>query len=278
MYFLEDQSQLNFEDIDINSFSDSFVPYLYLDGHRSSNTGATDSEKYNSGFKFFLRFGGIMKKFGFKQMVTMVHTSRNCCVRGRVGSIISAIQENFDHSNEYINGSDFKLYGDIESYKTMGFNDFYKFINDINNIKKQSTSFKHHILINYSEEWALNNLKEFSLMPEISSVIRFTKGYVSGGWIPNKMQEATFIYSQIPSVSEYWTDEALTALLQISLKNWLLMKQYIGRKEYENGERDLIHEERDLKLGFSKNKLSINSKMPNRIIAFGIYGPILYEL
>ena len=91
------------------------------------------------------------------------------------------------------------------------------------------------------------------------------------------MKETTFIYSQIPSVSEYWTDEALTALLHIAFENWLSMKQYIGRKEYKNGERDTIHQERDLNLSFDKNKLHINSHMPNRIIAFGIYGPILYE-
>ncbi|MFZ0452823.1 MAG: hypothetical protein WCE54_13645 [Ignavibacteriaceae bacterium] len=275
MQFLKYHS--DFKDIDISNYFDSFVPYLYLDGHRSSNAGFTDSDKYNSGFNFFLRFGQIMQKLGFKQMVTMVHTSRNCCVHGRLDSIINAIQNNFDHTSEYINSSAFKLYGDIESYKKNGYKDFYSFLNKINNKKKKNPSFQHHILINYSEEWALNNLNILKQMPDISSVIRFTKGYVSGGWIPNKMRETTFIYSQIPSVSEYWTDEALTALLYISLKNWSLMNQYIGKKEYKNDEKDLIHNERDLNLGLFKNKLKVKSIMHNRIIAFGIFGPILYE-
>ncbi|MEJ2617910.1 MAG: hypothetical protein P8Z35_23345 [Ignavibacteriaceae bacterium] len=275
MQFLKDQS--DFKDIDLNNYSESFVPYLYLDGHRSSNAGITDSEKYNSGFNFFMRFGQIMRKLGFKQMVTMVHTSRNCYVKGRLDSIIAAIQKNFDHSNEYINTSTFKFYGDIELYKKIGYKDFYRFLTGISNKKKNNSSFKHHILINYSEEWALNNLNMLKQMPDISSVIRFTKGYVSGGWIPNKMRETTFIYSQIPSVSEYWTDEALTTLLYISLKNWSLMNQYIGKKEYKNDEKDLIHKERDLNLGLFKKKLKVNNIMHNRIIAFGIFGPILYE-
>ena len=275
MQYLKNQSE--FKDIDISKYFDSFVPYLYLDGHRSSDSGISDSEKYNSGFNFFLRFGQIMQKLGFKQMVTMVHTSRNCFVNGRLASIIAAIRENFAHSNEYIKASTFKLYGDIDLYKKIGHKDFYRFLTGINNKKKKKASFQHHILINYSEEWALNNLNSLNQMPDISSVIRFTKGYVSGGWIPNKMRETTFIYSQIPSVSEYWTDEALTTLIYISLNNWSLMKQYIGKKEYENGEKDFIHKERDLNLGLFKNKLKIKSAMHNRIIAFGIFGPILYE-
>ena len=275
MYFLKEQS--DFKDIELNHYTESFVPYLYLDGHRSSNAGITDTEKYNSGFNFFLRFGKIMRNLGFKQMVTMVHTSRNCYVKGRLDSIISAIQENFDYSNECIENAIFKLYGDIELYKKIGRKDFYSFLTGINNKKKKNPSFRHHILINYSEEWALNNLNKLKQMPEISSVIRFTKGYVSGGWIPNKMRETTFIYSQLPSVSEYWTDEALTTLLYISLKNWSLTKQYIGKKEYKNDEKELIHKERDLNLGLFRNKLKVKSIMHNRIIAFGIFGPILYE-
>ena len=275
MQFLKNHS--DFKDIEINSYCDSFVPYLYLDGHRSSKAGLTDSEKYSSGFNFFLRFGQIMQKLGFKQMVTMVHTSRNCYVHGRLDSIIKAILENFDHSHEYINSSVFRLYGDIELYKKTGHKDFYSFLSKINKKREKNPSFQHHIMINYSEEWALNNLNMIKQMPDISSVIRFTKGYVSGGWIPNKMRETTFIYSQIPSISEYWTDEALTTLLFISLKNWSLMKQYIGKKEYKNDEKELIHKERDLNLGIFRNKLKIKSVMHNRIIAFGIFGPILYE-
>lgn len=275
MQFLNDQ--LDFKDIELNNYSESFIPYLYLDGHRSSNAGISDSEKYNSGFKFFIRFGQIMQNLGFKQMVTMVHTSRNCDVKGRLDSIIAAIQENFEQSNEFLNGAAFNLYGDIELYKKIGREDFYNFLNGINNKKKKKSSFRHHILINYSEEWALSNLNKLKKMPDISSVIRFTKGYVSGGWIPNKMRETTFIYSQIPSVSQYWTDDALTTLIYISLKNWSLMHKYIGKKEYKNDEKNLIHKERDIKLGLFKNKLKVKSVMHNRIIAFGIFGPILYE-
>ena len=267
-----------FEDVNLERFSDSFIPYLYLDGHRSSNVGSTDIERYNSGFKFFLRFGRIMKELGFKNMVTMVHTSRNCYVKGRLDSIQSAIQRSFNSANGEMESSDFKLYGDVESYRTMGRESFYNFLKEIDNKKERNTDFTHHILINYSENWALNNLEKIDSIPPISSVIRFTKGFVSGGWIPVKMQETTFIYSQIPSVSEFWSDDAIRALVLIALKNWSHMVNYIGKKSYIQGETDLIHNERDLELKLCVNKLNLNTAMHNRIIAFGIDGPVIYEL
>lgn len=223
---------LNTEDFDIKKFPDSFIPYLYLDGHRSSNVADTDIEKYKNGLKFFLRFGELLKELGFKEMVTMVHTARNCCIKNRIEAIQSAIQEGMNFSDKYNYESKFILYGDIEAYKNSGFYNFYNFLKEVENTKK-NTSFTHHILINYSEDWAINNLEKIKLMPEISSVIRFTKGYVSGGWIPYKMQESIFIYSQIPSVSDFWSDEAIKSLISISIENWSVMKQFIGKKSYE---------------------------------------------
>jgi hypothetical protein len=219
-----------------------------------------------------------MKELGFKNMVTMVHTSRNCYVKGRLDSIHTAIQRSFDSSNGEMDASVFKLYGDIESYKTMGREGFYNFLKKIDSKPKNNAALTNHILINYSENWAINNLEKINSIPPVSSVIRFTKGFVSGGWIPIKMQETTFVYSQIPSVSEFWTDEAIKALIFISLKNWSLMVNYIGKKSYEQGETESIHNERDLELKLCVNKLNINTAMNNRIIAFGINGPVLYEL
>jgi hypothetical protein len=266
-----------FEDIIIEQYTNSFVPYLYLDGHRSSSIGDSDAERYNSGFEFFQRFGRIMKQMGFKNMITMVHTSRNCKVKGRLDSIHSAIQQNFNSLN-HNSESNFKLYGDLESYKNMGLENFYNFIKKIESLPPEQNSFTNHILINYSENWALKNLEKLNSIPHVSTVIRFTKGFVSGGWIPQKMQEATFIYSQIPSVSEFWSDEAITILILIALKNWSLMVNNIGKKEYEKGEKELIHNKRDLDLNFYIKKIDINKKMHNRIIAFSVYGPVLYEL
>jgi hypothetical protein len=114
-------------------------------------------------------------------------------------------------------------------------------------------------------------------LPEISTVIRFTKGFVSGGWIPLKMQRATFIYSQIPSSSEFWSDEGILALLLISLKNWITTKDYIGSKSYNKKEKELIHRKRDIDLSYRTIKLNIDSPQSNRLVSFDIEGPVIYE-
>ena len=263
--------------ITLEKYSNSFVPYLYLDGHRSGSNGFSDSEGYKNGYMFFLRFGRILKQLGFKQMVTMVHTQRNFSSKERIGTILKAITNNFDDKNEFIKNSLFKIYGDIDSYKQNGYSDFYKFLLDINNKPSMNQNFTHHILINYSEEWALKNLQKINCIPEISSVIRFTKGFVSGGWIPIKMQTTSFIYSQIPSISEFWSDESITALILISLNIWITTKGFIGTKSYCQNEKEMIHQKRDLELCSDTVKLEIQCPMHNRIIAFGINGPISYE-
>jgi len=267
-----------FENLEIEKYTSSFVPYLYLDGHRSSNSGSSDLEKYSSGFRFFLRFGMMMQQLGFTKMVTMVHTSRNCKDRERIDSIQSAVQKSIDFTDDYVSKSKFQLYGDIESYKSMGNSEFYNYLNEVDNKSPAKPDFIHHILINYSEQWAINNLDRINLIPDISSVIRFTKGFVSGGWIPIKMQKTTFVYSQVPSVSEFWSDDGILALFLISLKNWIATKDFIGTKSYDNEEKELIHKKRDIDLSHNTIKLYLNSPLRNRIISFEVEGPVIYEL
>jgi hypothetical protein len=92
------------------------------------------------------------------------------------------------------------------------------------------------------------------------------------------MQETAFVYSQIPSVSEFWSDEALLSLILITFKNWSLISNYIGKKVYSVTERREIHEKRDMELSSDVIKLKIQSVVHNRIIIFDLHGPVFYEL
>lgn len=256
--------------------SGSFVPYIYLDGHRSSGVSETDVENYKSGVDFFLRFAAIMMELGFKEMVTMVHTKRNKAVEGRVSAIQKAIQEGLDFSHKAVVDSKFKIYGDVDEYLNNGSRKFYDYLTEVIQKTSRNKRFTHHILINYSEEWAISNLATIYNLPKISSVIRFTKGFVSGGWIPLKMQESTFVYSQIPSVSEFWSDDAIAALVIIAFKNWLGVKECIGTKSYALGERENTHQKRDLDLSYNTIQLKISSPLGNRIISFEVEGPVVH--
>jgi hypothetical protein len=208
----------------------------------------------------------------------MIHTKRNKAVEGRIHSIQKAIQEGLDLSNKIVAESKFKIYGDLDEYHTNGSRNFHDYLNDVVDKTSRNKRFTNHILINYSEDWAISNLATIHNIPKISSVIRFTKGFVSGGWIPLKMQETTFVYSQIPSISEFWSDEALLFLILSTFKNWAFMSNYIGKKVYSDSERMEIHEKRDIELKLDSSIVSINSKVHNRIIVFGLHGPVVYEL
>lgn len=267
--------EINEEDLD--RYSNSFVPYLYLDGHRSSCIGENEIDRYKSGFNYFIRFTEILISLGFKQLVSMVHTHRNLQVSGRIEAIKIATQESVISKIDQLNNCNISFYGDLELYKEIGYDDFYEFLTATSR-NSSNCSFHHHILINYSEKWALDNLSSFNQMPNISSAIRFTKGHLSGGWIPLKMQRSTVIYSQIPSVSEFWSDDGILALILITFKNWLSMKNFIGQKSYEGDEKLEIHKARDIDLNFNKLKLVLNPPTPNRIIAFDSTGPIEYEI
>jgi len=270
-----DLLEINKEDLD--KHSSTFVPYLYLDGHRSSCIGENEVDRYKSGFNYFLRFTEILKSLGFKQLVSMVHTHRNFQVGGRIDSVKVATQESIVSNIEQLKSSNINFYGDLELYKENGFNDFYKQLISMSHNSLDSL-FNHHVLINYSEKWALENLNKIDQIPEVSSIIRFTKGHVSGGWIPLKMQETTIIYSQIPSVSEFWSDDGIVTLILIAFTNWMKMKDFIGQKSYIENEREKIHKIRDIDLNYTKIKLLLNSPNTNRIIAFDATGPIEYEI
>lgn len=268
---------LEISEDDIRKYSHTFVPYLYLDGHRSSCIGENEIAQYKSGFNYFLRFTKVLRLLGFNQLVSMVHTHRNFQVGGRIESVKIATQESIVSNIEQLKNTNINYYGNIELYKENGFNDFYKHLKSMAHNSSDSL-FSHHVLINYSEKWALENLSKINQMPEISSVIRFTKGHISGGWIPLKMQESTVIYSQIPSVSEFWSDDGILALILIAFKNWLKMKDFIGQKSYGENEKERIHKVRDIDLRFTKVNIPVNSPNSNRIIAFDSAGPVEYEV
>ncbi len=268
---------LKINEADIKRYSNIFVPYLYLDGHRTSCIGDNVIDQYKSGFEFFIRFADILKVLGFKQLVTMVHTFRNLQVNGRIEAVKTATKESVKLKFDNLTNSNINFYGNLELYKEIGFNDFYDFLKSYS-INSDSNNFHYHILINYSEDWAIENLSKFNRMPNISSIIRFTKGHISGGWIPEKMKKSTFVYSQIPSVSEFWSDEGILALILIAFKNWMIMKDFIGQKLYDRNEKEKIHEKRDIALNFDKMQLSLQSPKQNRIIVFDITGPIEYKI
>ena len=123
----------------------------------------------------------------------------------------------------------------------------------------------------------LDNKEKLQEIPEISTIIRFTKGHLGGVWVPNKANQSNFIYTQNASVSDNWSDEQLIAFCLIALKSHLDVKGVIGGRQYTADERDQIYQEREMNL-FKRDvevpKLGFLSK---RSISFSSVGPLTYE-
>lgn len=270
-------NKLHIRQSDFDSKFPDFVPYLYLDGHRTSGLAKEDSKCYKSGIEFFLRLAGLLRKLNCKEMVTMIYTSRNKAVKDRIKTIQDTIIKNLNLNNNSFKDTRFLIYGNTDS-KIIKNNKFKRILEEAVGLSNTNYVFTHHLLVNYSEDWALRNLNQLNMLPSISAAIRFTKGYLSGGWVPFKMQENIFLYSQIPSVSEYWSDEALLTLILIAFSNWSKMSSFIGKKSYNFPEKKDIHRKRDIDLQIKKVRMKVNSPMSNRIIVFDEHGPIIYEL
>jgi hypothetical protein len=111
---------LDIKHLDIENYTDTFVPYLYLDGHRTSGVSNNNIGRYKSGFNFFKRFTNCLKQLGFNQLVTMVHTTRNLAVKGRIESVQAAIEQSMEASKINFLNSNINMYGNINEYTKLG--------------------------------------------------------------------------------------------------------------------------------------------------------------
>ena len=252
---------------------DNFVPYVYLDGHRSACLDS-DKDGYVEGIKFFFRFAEIAKKKGVKHIVVMIHTERN--QQKRINSVSKAIlRQAVGIGFEGLNFA-FNFYGNLDRYNKS----IIKYAVKLGALSKHigSTTTTIHMMLNYSENWACDNLDKLTDLPEISSVIRFTKGHYSGGWIPLKMQKTTLVYVQNPSVSFLWKNEDISKLIDISFDNWKTISRVVGQSEYSENQKKEIKKQRDDNLFIEYDISSLKQNKTKRIIVFGELGPKICEL
>lgn len=106
--------KLNIKESEFEDKFPAFIPYLYLDGHRTSGLANNDSKCYESGIKFFLRFAEVLKEFKCKEMVTMIYTLRNSAVKNRVLTIQNTIIDNLDLNNNILSNTRFFIYGNLD--------------------------------------------------------------------------------------------------------------------------------------------------------------------
>ncbi len=250
------------------------VPYLILDGHRTG-VEKTGVHGYKEGALFSLRLARQLKLLGYRKVAFLIHTKRNRKTPERMKAIFQAIKEIFDDFIELANQYDIRLI-----YHGEGIYTTYELRTEILKAEwetQHNAGIEVHYITNYSEEWAIKNPERLFHIPEINVAARFTKGHLSGAYIPSRMQKSAFIYVQNASVSSRWTNVQMQTLGLIIARAYLDNQGYIGSKIYKESERDVIRRKREEEL-FQENIVAFEdpTARPKKAIIFNPLGPVSF--
>lgn len=236
---------------------DRFVPYVYLDGHRSGTVG--NGNPYLAGMEFARRLVAVARTAGVQDVIFMVRTHRNAEDQTRVEQIDEAVRIGRRLDADRDTGVSVVRHGPGARAE-----------------QASDSDCTVHLLADYSEEWAITHPERIAAIPEVAAVVRFTKGHLGGGWIPGRMNRAAFLYCQTPSVSSSWSTEGLQLLLALMHRSARTLRPTIGARRYSDGEREMIRTVRDRDLTLRRTRASLNPHT-TRVIAFSPLGPAIYE-
>ncbi len=254
-------------------FAREVTPYLILDGHRTG-IQKVGTQGYKEGALFSLKFASILKEFGFTKVVYMIHTTRNRKTPERMKLIFDAIRNVFPVFMDLANEEDIRLiYHGKDIYTT------YELAEEILQAEwatQHNAGIEVHYLTNYSEEWAINNPQELYRIPTINVAVRFTKGHISGAYVPHRMERAPFVYVQNASILSRWSDIQLHALAIILMRSFIENSGFIGSKMYKEEERELIMHRREEELYEENIDATDITKhgFKKKAVIFTPYGPV----
>lgn len=242
---------------------DGFVPYFYLDGHRSG--GLPGENPYDEGVAFAARALGVAFASGVRDVVFMVHTERNTVDRDRMGALRATLQRS-GRMSVLTDGVRVSRYG----------RDPIALHAPDDRCDDDAPSRHVHLLIGYSEEWASEHPDRVAEIPPVSAVVRFTKAHLGGGWIPARMNHAAFVYCQTPSISRHWSSAGISILLALMRLSQRETAPLVGSRRYAEGEREVVRLRRDDALTLDRYRSEVNPR-PTRVIISRPTGPAIYE-
>lgn len=249
------------------------VIYDILDGTRSTLISRYSIDYRLESGLYALNFIHTLKALSAKNCYIMIHTSYN---RGRGKREFNHVLEKILEAGPYI-----KKYAIQNSICCLciGAGDNYEHINLLKNINEATKKgiFNSIFLFDYNEKWPLTieGQNILNKLPNIDVFIRHTKFQISGGWIPGKMSQSVFLYSQNGSTFSNWDSDELVALIALALLAKLLHKGEVLNKTYKSEEEiNQRYKLRELKLF---NKVITLRKNPRKLFMFG--SPIgVYQL
>ena len=259
------------------------IIYLMTDGSRTASNLDGDAV-YTDGSDFSMRFINVVRAVGGKACYVNVFEEFHQ-TRKDYGNIYSGLIKVVPDWLDFVkkNNIRLKFIGDFgSSFAPDGHTeDLRKHLKMLEDLTAKN-EFIAYILINFSREWALKNREFFSNMPNINSVIRFTKGQgvPESMLIPRKVEHESLIYVQQGSSSVNWSDRQLVFLIIMALRANARNMPYFIQSSYKEGDRERIRKQREEERVFiDKNlydeKLNFGKK-PKVAIIFSEVGPERY--
>jgi hypothetical protein len=254
------------------------VIYIMTDGTRTASS-LDGKEAYIDGSNFSKRFVHIVKTVGGKACYINVfeefHQNRK-----DYENIYSALINVVPDWKDFVvkNSIRLKFLGNFESSFGQG-EDLRKYLKMLEDMTKKN-EFTAYILINFSREWALENKEFFKDMPNINSVIRFTKGQgiPESMLIPEKVEHESLVYVQQGSSSINWSDRQIIFLIALALRANIRNMPYFLQSSYAEDDKKRIRRQREEERVFINEDLydKKDSKKPKVAMIFSEVGPERY--
>ena len=191
------------------------VLYDILDGSRTSLTSKPFIEPKDDIPLFSIALIHTLRVLGAESCVIMINTSYN---RERGEKEFKRVLNTVKSGAEII-----KQYSIEHGIRCncLCMNKKHELIDLLKDIEQQTQdgTFNAYFLFDYNEEWSATKegYNILNTLPDINVHVRHTKFQPSGGWIPDKMKESAFLYSQNGTVYSNWKSDELVALVAMAL-------------------------------------------------------------
>jgi hypothetical protein len=259
------------------------IIYLMTDGTRTASN-LEGEVAYMDGSEFSKRFVHVIKTVGGKACYINVFEEFHQ-KRKDYGSIYSALVKVVPDWLDFVkkNGIRLRFIGNFDSSfspdsKSEDLRKHLKMLEDLT----AKNGFIAHIFINFSREWALENKEFFKDMPNINSIIRFTKGQgvPESMLLPGKIEHESLVYVQQGSSSMNWSDRQIVFLVALALRANMRNMPYFIQSSYIEGDRERIRKQREEERVFVNeefyDKKENEGKKPKVAVIFSEVGPERY--
>jgi hypothetical protein len=257
------------------------IIYLMTDGTRTSSNLEGEAA-YKDGSDFSKRFIHVVKTVGGKACYINVFEEFHQ-KRKDYGNIYSALVKVVPDWLDFVkkNNIRLKFIGKFDSSfmpysKSEDLRKHLKMLEDLT----AKNEFTAHIFINFSREWALANKELFKDMPNINSIIRFTKGQgvPESMALPGKVEHESLVYVQQGSSSVNWSDRQMVFLVALALRANERNMPYFLQSSYVEKDRKRIREQREEERVFVNEDFydKKDDKKPKVAVIFSEVGPERY--